>query len=508
MRYFGRTLRNCANCDNLEIHNLFSRSDEDLLLKLNLGGFSPVVFNNIFKTCESKGSDFECRLVILGARPRSSPAYAILNDQASPRSKEFHPNSSKSIEKHQRDLPSAVTRPSNYYSSIYEFPNTTQALQAHQQVTQATYGSSAHTLSGPESTGSLSSNKGIFSADIYSKDFNTHVAKSVVSSYSAGSHQVSFWNRLNKPISTENDFEGNKKIENIKVEVGKEENYQERNFLIPKSNSPSHETNRHDCERTKYHPVSSCKDIELKMGDSLITASNSQQIPGFNIQISAAMHDGSFTNTESETMSSFVRDDVRKDDKQIFNLSGNNSVFLPAKRRSADMQNSTAMKEKNISNTPKRQYVLLDYESETPIIQGATSLSAGKTPVPEETMIETLTHVSQEMEALLAVPGVTDQRKDAKVVIDIASNESESRSRSPRTSPALLLKNQDNEQVGSENRSEIMSDSSTTLKERLAVSDWTNDDVISFLNGTDCAEYADVFQQEVSNDFAEHSVQR
>lgn len=82
LQFVGRTLEHCSSC-GLQIHNLYSKKGRDLHLKLNLGGFSPVLVNNIFKTCESKGTDFDCSLVILEAQPRSSAAYAVLDDQTS-----------------------------------------------------------------------------------------------------------------------------------------------------------------------------------------------------------------------------------------------------------------------------------------------------------------------------------------------------------------------------------------------------------------------------------------
>ena len=66
-----------------QVHNLFSRTENELFIKLRLGGFAQAVSNNIIKTCESKGKETRCQMVGICNLPRSSPAYAILHGDES-----------------------------------------------------------------------------------------------------------------------------------------------------------------------------------------------------------------------------------------------------------------------------------------------------------------------------------------------------------------------------------------------------------------------------------------
>ena len=71
----GATFENCRSCHSFHIHYLFSR-DGAPSLRLNLGGCSPVISNNSIRICQSK-EEMQCKLVVIGARPRASPAYAV-----------------------------------------------------------------------------------------------------------------------------------------------------------------------------------------------------------------------------------------------------------------------------------------------------------------------------------------------------------------------------------------------------------------------------------------------
>eukprot|EP00794_Sanderia_malayensis_P020460 gene20460-22476_t len=73
MLFCGRKLEYCFKCKNLQLHNHFSHNGIHSQ-KLNLGGFSPVLCNNVIKTCKSTKQTSECQSVTLASRPRSSPA--------------------------------------------------------------------------------------------------------------------------------------------------------------------------------------------------------------------------------------------------------------------------------------------------------------------------------------------------------------------------------------------------------------------------------------------------
>ena len=66
-------------CHSIQIHNHFSRDGVHGQM-LHLGGFSPVVFKNIIRTCQPKKQKAECHSVVFSARPRSSPAIAIIRN--------------------------------------------------------------------------------------------------------------------------------------------------------------------------------------------------------------------------------------------------------------------------------------------------------------------------------------------------------------------------------------------------------------------------------------------
>ncbi|XP_065062992.1 uncharacterized protein LOC135689622 [Rhopilema esculentum] len=81
--FIGRSLEVCSRCNVFQVHNLFSRTENELCIKLNLRGFAQAVSNNIIKTCESRSKETRCQMVGICNLPRSSPAYAILHGDES-----------------------------------------------------------------------------------------------------------------------------------------------------------------------------------------------------------------------------------------------------------------------------------------------------------------------------------------------------------------------------------------------------------------------------------------
>lgn len=487
LQFYGRTLENCSNCGNLQVHNRFLEDNRDVLLRLNLGGFSPVIVNNVFKTCESKGRDFDCRLVILGARPRSSAAYAVISDQNSLPVDNF--NTQSPFIFGQCTAPHSYSQLSDYYASIYSVQNSSHNESNGPQVYHS-----------PSSLTQNSNSEASTNSIVYS-DITTAAQLSQ-------NQQSSPMNPSFKP-APRNQVKSSKSDSKIryfrsKSSPGVCNEISKKNFASEEHNSDNNHSG---------HFYISVPQISSGSGETSLC---------FDVQESSPIPVGAKTGTNKEPFQ-FTNYDVRKRNKrliEIINQSVANKRYLSSMGRVADTQNDGTMQEEHVMGqlTPQSSVMKHPYSTKLETIQN--DQPSGSVHDDEKSVVieaSTTAMVFKSPTESGVSPGKVSLTERNQICVSVASPVPIISSDN-RCSEILQIDGGNADELDASNLTK-RSDASTregtadvfsaivdnktlnvqiTREREQDITKWSNLDVVSFFKGTDCAEYAYIFEQEVN----------
>ena len=486
-------MENCSKCGNLQIHSLFTKNNENSSLRLNLGGFSPVLLHNIFKTCESKGSDIECRLVILGARPRSSPAYAFLSEHSKPCSTYCQHCRYQSPNSHRSH------HPQGFYSANQLFDYCTPATNGTSDPHQSNAVSSSISSQAPLVLDTVDdSNFPVLPPNYLC--FPTSIQR--ISPYSQHS-AISNVHSIFKSSSCENPRE----VLTTASQSGAQNVRRKSPFVVDIATS--------SCEARRY--AASPKWDELTRGNSSAM-----------FHIGKARYDGevsSISSSDSRLVSSGKEVDTRTQNKRLLNPVDESEFATPAKKYPVTCKVSSAHNVQGVnfsdaSNIPQSMSLTHPQSSLSEAIVKVDGTNITKSmPVTEITLVEESSKPSN----ILGLSVASQASKDTTQATETTTsgliqafptsgeyqlritNVWSSQKCSPKydsTFEAQQGKSADLQETEvmhlSEKSGVNIVDSKAGREKKTDVSHWSNEDVMSFLKGAECGEYAEIFRQEVS----------
>ena len=491
----------CSKCENLQIHSLFSKHEENSSLRLNLGGFSPVLFHNVFKTCESKGNDIECRLVILGARPRSSPAYAVSNEHTTACSAFCQDCHYQSPNSHHRsshpELSYSDHQPRDYHPSIYKVSSDASEYQRDRP--------NAVSLYSPSQASSLVDTPDDYSSSApstrqHSNESNARIKK--LTSPSSQNTAVSVVCSIVKPTPNETVREINSSTP------------RNGGLIFKRSSPPTAGVGIFSCEPKKY-PISSHWEIEAARGGASAIIQSGITFP-FDAE-------ASISSMESKPLIWKEVDSKAQNKRMLDSVDEKDCPILPKKHpRVCSVSNTQNVNEISVKDAPLAQSLNLDYSQPSvseEIIKPVCSNVSKSNSITEVTLdhgISVSLNIVQPSVISLSSKSKTSAEEaptSCTTQIDHVSREDYSRmgganaskSVSPiqsdkpearRWKPANL---KETEIVNLNEKTDInTTDLRDGNEEKKDVSNWSNGDVVSFLIESDYSEYADVFKQEVS----------
>ena len=487
LRCFGKTLEHCPSCGSLQIHSLFAENEEDFALRLNLGGCSPVLCHNVFKTCESKGDDIDCRLVILGARPRSSAAHAVLSEHTGPSStfcQDCHYQSPDPHSNHQPDDAHPLPNSYDHYPSFYEASSEKSTSQHDQSKAGSSHNSTEVSLFLDKV---VSYGDPVASTSHLFIEGSSHLKRilPLPSSLQSGTPPVLY--SVANSVSYEHARETAGSTQKSPPSVGTEDV---------------------SCDARKYANSSQCES-NLSQVHSLAICESGQTCP---------LDTSSYSNIEPNVVSPFKGDNAKTQKKRTLNVLNETEQSVPAKRHDGKVSSVRSLDEMNVRNAycaKDSNSIILNYseprESGAIVKTECADASVSMT-IAEETSKSPIR--IQPYFAPISLQGAKlmgEGPSSAGIQADAADRESLSNNidanashvASPTTDSERtkdgLGKFADSQETGSVTgkAGTDAAYSKVRSEQKDSVSRWSNRDVISFLKGTDCGEYSDVFVQEV-----------
>jgi len=468
LRCFGKTLEHCANCGSLQIHSLFAENEEDSALRLNLGGFSPVLCHNVFKTCESKGDDIDCRLVILGARPRSSPAHAVLSEHTRPGptfGQDYHYQSLDPQSNNQSDETRSLPHSYDQYPSFYEASEETFSSQRDQSKAGSSHNS---------------------------KDVSLLLEKAV---------------SCNDPVASTNHLiEGSSHLKRILPSPSSSLQSGTPPILCSFAKTAPYEHARETAGSTHKSPSVVVEDASCDVNKYATSSQLESNLP--------QMHS---LAVEPNVVSPFKRDDTKTQKKRTVDVLDETEHPVPAKKHNCKVSSMRSLDEMNVRNAygaknsnsivsnycePRESGPVVKTECEDTSMSMTTAEQAPKSPIRIQpyfapTSLQGVKLTGEGASSAVIQADSADRESLSKNIDANASQVSSPTTYSERTEDGLG-KCSDSQETGTlAGKADIdVAYPNPRREQKDPVSHWSNKDVISFLKGTDCGEYSDVFVQE------------